>query len=335
MATIKMINARPNISYVSSITAKNSRPALLGRQTRLCVTNNVKLVSIKSSEQFEEAGAITFEFSDVLFKKRTLVVGANTSAGSGVDILLPASTVAGTHAELTASADYVMVKDLGSASGTYVNGTKVAGEAKAELGNVISFDADKGIGFVVDLDSEAPDLTPEEAAAKSANSMEGWTSEGVLEERIKDRAAWIDNFRSNTTTITQKTSESAVDDSWAKSFPPLPPAKKTYPQPIGWAKRYPPKPVKAKMFTKPVPGFASEAGLESRIKDRAQWISNHRTKSSAKPTADLEMKTEWAKQYPPLPPAKKMYPRGKTWAEKYRPLPPQKKMYEVPKLASA
>jgi hypothetical protein len=67
-----------------------------------------------------------------------LVVGRD--AGLGLS-LLGESTVSRRHAELVKQGDSVIVKDLGSTNGTYVNGSKLQGEVVLRPGDEVQFGA--------------------------------------------------------------------------------------------------------------------------------------------------------------------------------------------------
>ena len=80
---------------------------------------------MRSYHLVSDAGDQTFE----LPPGKRLVVGRGLSS----DIALYDPTISRRHAELTARADGVQLKDLGSSNGTFVNGAKVmSGRIQAE-----------------------------------------------------------------------------------------------------------------------------------------------------------------------------------------------------------
>ena len=53
--------------------------------------------------------------------------------------LVGETTVSRSHAEVVRSGDKIVVRDLGSTNGTFVNGVQVAGEAELHPGDLVQF----------------------------------------------------------------------------------------------------------------------------------------------------------------------------------------------------
>ncbi|KAK3258042.1 hypothetical protein CYMTET_32897, partial [Cymbomonas tetramitiformis] len=125
--------------------------ATVGRSSRLQVCNSVKLsctpmtTAEKISSMSYQYGYLGFSPSDIEFTKDALVIGADTQPGSTVDVILPVPTISGVHARVLGCADSVMVTDLDSTNGTYVDGVKLTPNKPkvANPGSVVAFDVDK------------------------------------------------------------------------------------------------------------------------------------------------------------------------------------------------
>jgi hypothetical protein len=66
----------------------------------------------------------------------------------GSDILIPLDVVSGRHARFSLMGTGLMVEDLGSTNGTFINGTPVQGPTPCESGDTVSVGtADIKIGF--------------------------------------------------------------------------------------------------------------------------------------------------------------------------------------------
>jgi hypothetical protein len=89
--------------------------------------------AVASSPQLRSASGDTIPISDV-----PMVVGRD--AGLGLS-LVGESTVSRRHAEVVKTGDSVVVKDLGSTNGTYVNGAKLQGEVLLRPGDEVQFGA--------------------------------------------------------------------------------------------------------------------------------------------------------------------------------------------------
>ena len=64
------------------------------------------------------------------------VVGRDVGLGLS---LVGETTVSRRHAQLVKSGDSVVVRDLGSTNGTYVNGAKIGSEATLRPGDAVQF----------------------------------------------------------------------------------------------------------------------------------------------------------------------------------------------------
>ena len=89
--------------------------------------------AIASSPQLRSASGDVIPISDT-----PLVVGRDPGLGLS---LVGESTVSRRHAELAKRGDSVVVKDLGSTNGTYVNGSKLQGEVALRPGDEVQFGA--------------------------------------------------------------------------------------------------------------------------------------------------------------------------------------------------
>ncbi len=97
---------------------------------------------------------------EVLMKRARLVIGRKKEC----DIRIPVPSVSREHCEVRVEAGKVMVRDLGSSNGTYINRERVQ-EAEVSAGQMI------GVGpavFVVRVDGKPAQIDAKKAAAQGA-----------------------------------------------------------------------------------------------------------------------------------------------------------------------
>ena len=125
--------------------------------------------------------------AEVFFTKPSLVFGSDIRPGSAVDVGITASgTISGVHCKFDVDGDNVTVCDLGSESGTFLDGEKLNDDECAVLspGMAVSLDLERGITY------EVVKLTTEEVE-EASGPVVGSSSEASLEDRVADRKAWI------------------------------------------------------------------------------------------------------------------------------------------------
>lgn len=91
-------------------------------------------------------------------KKQRYIVGRQSDAG----IRLPDASVSRQHAELVIDDDRMVIKDLGSSNGTFVNRKRV-NQQELTAGDLVSVGP---FVFVVCIDGEPPSIDAEEALAE-------------------------------------------------------------------------------------------------------------------------------------------------------------------------
>jgi len=176
MATSSINSLSARTAYGNApLTAKQTKAVTLGRQPRLQVENNVKLVPVRQNTKQKldctqyKAGYIEYQPQEISFiGKNTRVIGATTEVGSVVDILVPVNTISSKHCELIGGTDSIQVRDLGSMNGTFVDGKAVTGTVTAMVGSVISIEMAKGLAYTVVLDAAFPLKTPKQETDESA-----------------------------------------------------------------------------------------------------------------------------------------------------------------------
>lgn len=120
-----------------------------------------------------------------------LVVGSDPRPGSPVDVLIAVVTVSRNHARLTLEGDKVIVTDLGSLNGTYVEGKRITKGERVPLaiGQTVSFEAERGVSYTL---TEAS-FVQKAMASLSGGAAPAWSSEaemGALGEAARaDRRA--------------------------------------------------------------------------------------------------------------------------------------------------
>eukprot|EP00242_Pyramimonas_sp_CCMP2087_P000630 CAMPEP_0198229522 /NCGR_PEP_ID=MMETSP1445-20131203/114168_1 /TAXON_ID=36898 /ORGANISM="Pyramimonas sp., Strain CCMP2087" /LENGTH=581 /DNA_ID=CAMNT_0043909985 /DNA_START=38 /DNA_END=1783 /DNA_ORIENTATION=- len=201
-SSINLLSARTAYGN-APFTAKQTKAVTRGRQPRLQVENNVKLVPVRQNTKQKldcmqyKAGYIEYQPQEISFiGKNTKVIGATTAVGSVVDILVPVNTISSKHCELIGGTDSIQVRDLGSMNGTFVDGKAVTGTVTAMVGSVISIDMAKGLAYTVVLDAAYPLKTPKQATDEFAMTFPASSSEAQIGARITDREAWIAKYTS-------------------------------------------------------------------------------------------------------------------------------------------
>jgi pSer/pThr/pTyr-binding forkhead associated (FHA) protein len=238
-----------------------ARAPAAGRPTRLAVQANVRLAHVKQNTQQKiasmqyKSGYLAYQPTDIVFLKASIVVGACSTAGSPVDVLIPIPSISATHAKLLGSKGEVLVQDLNSTNGTYIEGKLVDGSCVALPGQTISFDRELGIEFTVVIEEATAGLTPKQVGKAKEATYSGFTSEALMEERLKDRSAWVAKYNSRGGAAASGiSSEAALGDrvkdrtEWIANYS------------AGGAAGGP---------------MTSEASLTDRIEDRSAWIANY------------------------------------------------------------
>jgi predicted component of type VI protein secretion system len=102
---------------------------------------------------------------DISLDKANIVIGRRPDC----DVRVPRLGVSRRHCELVVRGDSLVVRDLGSSNGTYVNGTRISGENIVEPGTRLRVGQ---VVLMVRIDGQPADLTappaPAPAAAKAA-----------------------------------------------------------------------------------------------------------------------------------------------------------------------
>lgn len=123
--------------------------------------------------------------AEILFTKPSLVFGSDPSPGTNVDICITASaSISAEHCKFDASGDDVTVCDLGSATGTFLDGTKLKDDECAVLspGMLVSLDVNRGITYEVVKMTAAE---TKKVVGPEPGTGEGWRSEASLEVGLR------------------------------------------------------------------------------------------------------------------------------------------------------
>jgi len=298
-----------------------------GRTGRLQVNANVRLRHVKQTTAQKiqsmrfQSGFINYEAQDIEFLKNALVIGATNSPGSPVDIIIPSPVISPVHARIFASEGCLLIKDLNSENGTFVDGTLVKGTRAVYPGMKVSFDADKGIEFIVEIDPNYKrEMTPNQVADEVASKEPARSSKALATNRIKDRSAWIDAFRArspapapapaaDTSPAPPASSEASLEDrmqdrsAWIAAYNVKLPSPMASEAPVeerikdrsAWIDTHNAKTPSA---------MSSEASFEDRIKDRSAWIASYRAGSAPSPMSSeasyedrIQDRTTWIAKY--------------------------------------
>lgn len=116
------------------------------RDTIRCGNVEIDVLTPFADEDFEGNGywALIADASWLTGQEFPLTPQAGDSVligrGNQCDIVFPGTHLSREHARITLADDHVVVRDLNSANGTYVNDTRVTGEATAVAGDRIRLD---------------------------------------------------------------------------------------------------------------------------------------------------------------------------------------------------
>lgn len=106
--------------------------------------------------------------------------------GEECEIHVPVGSVSRRHSELTIKGKDLLIKDLASSNGTYVNGARVT-QAKLKAGDRVSIGP---IIFTVQIDGEPADIRPVQAAAGQVPDAD---EQAQRDDAIIDLATASDN----------------------------------------------------------------------------------------------------------------------------------------------
>ena len=105
---------------------------------------------VKGQNKSERHWTLTVEHGPKELRGIKIVVTSPIVVGRapGSDILIPLDVVSGRHARFSLMGSGLMVEDLGSTNGTFINGNPVQGPTPCETGDTVSIGtADIKIGF--------------------------------------------------------------------------------------------------------------------------------------------------------------------------------------------
>ncbi len=98
--------------------------------------------------------AKTGQRKDFVLSRHSTVIGRKTDA----DLRIPLNEISRAHCELTMNGKGVVLRDLGSSNGTFVNGERVDDDHELSAGDKIRVGS---VMFVVQIDGQPEEVTPE------------------------------------------------------------------------------------------------------------------------------------------------------------------------------
>ena len=121
---------------------------------------------------------------DFAITNKTTVVGR----GEDCTLRIPLASISRQHCELVKSDDNLLVRDLASSNGTYVNNQRV-NEAALNVGDRITLGPTT---FTVQIDGKPEQITPVRTSTKSAKPPAEEAEMGILELQTDDSGAEYD-----------------------------------------------------------------------------------------------------------------------------------------------